>query len=166
MWRGVLKLDPKKQIELPFTFNVFYADGQPTFTIFNDKETIVIEEVIQRGDSLFFEMPVFDSEFKLRLFPGQMQGNWINHARKDKNIIPFEATFGKTQRWPAASLIRSNFDGKWEVTFSPGTSDSSKAIGLFREPKQKVSGTFLTETGKHRHLDGIIDETKTYLILF
>ena len=35
LWRGILTLDVKKQIEVPFIFNVFYADGQPTFTIFN-----------------------------------------------------------------------------------------------------------------------------------
>src|SRR5690606_10485629 len=78
IWRGVLKLDIKKQIELPFTFNVFYADGEPTITIFNAEENIVIDEIERRGDSIFFKMPVFDSEFKLRLFPGMMQGNWIN----------------------------------------------------------------------------------------
>ncbi len=157
MWRGVLKIDQKKQIDLPFIFNVFYADKQPTITIFNAEETIVIDEIIQKGDSIFFEMPVFDSEFRLRLFPGQMQGNWINHARKEKNIIPFEATFGKTQRWSAASLIRSNFDGKWEATFSPGTPDSSKAIGMFKEKMQIITGTFLTESGDYRYLDGVVD---------
>ncbi|HWY36909.1 MAG TPA: TlpA family protein disulfide reductase, partial [Bacteroidia bacterium] len=66
LWRGVLKLDLKNHVELPFTFNVFYADGQPTITIFNAEENIVIDEIEKRGDSIFFQMPVFDSEFKLR----------------------------------------------------------------------------------------------------
>lgn len=166
LWRGILKLEPKKQIELPFLFNVFYADGLPTFTIFNGEENIVIDEVEQKGDSIFFKMPVFDSEFKLRLFPGMMQGVWINHARKDKNIIPFEALFGKTTRFDGASLIRSHFDGRWETTFSPGTPDSSKAIGVFTQKMQKVSGTFLTESGDYRYLDGIADGTKLYLSCF
>lgn len=166
LWRGVLRLDQKKQIDLPFTFNVFYADGQPTITIFNAEETIVADEIEQKGDSLFIKMPVFDSEFKLRLFPGLMQGNWINHGRKEKNVIPFEAFFGKTQRFDGASLIRSHFDGRWEVTFSPGTPDSSKAIGVFTQKMQKVSGTFLTESGDYRYLEGISDGTKLYLSCF
>ena len=166
LWRGVLKLDVKNQIELPFTFNVFYADGQPTITIFNAEETIVIDEIEKRGDSIFFKMPVFDSEFKLRLFPGLMQGNWINNSRKDKNIIPFEAVFGQTKRFRSGSLARNNFDGKWECTFSPNTKDSSKAIGIFKQKMQIVTGTFLTETGDYRYLEGIADGTNLYLSCF
>jgi thiol-disulfide isomerase/thioredoxin len=166
LWRGILKLDPKKQVELPFTFNVFYADGQPTITIFNAEENIVIDEIEQKGDSVFFKMPVFDSEFKIRIFPGMMQGNWINHARKDKNVIPFEAMFNQTQRFKGASIVRSNFEGRWEVTFGIGTADSSKAIGVFKQKMQKVTGTFLTETGDYRYLEGIADGTKLYLSCF
>jgi len=166
IWRGILKLDPKKSVELPFTFNVFYADGQPTITIFNAEETIVIEQVDQAGDSIFFKMPVFDSEFRLRLFPGMMQGNWINHSRKDKNVIAFEAMFGQTQRFKGASIIRSHFDGRWETTFGVGTPDSSKAVGVFKQKMQKVTGTFLTESGDYRYLEGIADGTKLYLSCF
>jgi thiol-disulfide isomerase/thioredoxin len=166
MWRGVLKLDPAKQVELPFLFNVFYAGGDPTITIFNADENIVVDEIEVRNDSLFIKMPVFDSEFKLRLFPGMMQGNWINHARKDKNVIAFEAIYGKEQRFYGASLIRSYFDGKWECTFSPGLPDSSKAIGIFTQKMQKVTGTFLTETGDYRYLEGISEGTNLYLSCF
>jgi thiol-disulfide isomerase/thioredoxin len=166
MWRGVLKLDIKKHIDLPFTFNVFYADGQPTITIFNAEENIVIDEIERKDDSIFFKMPVFDSEFKLRLFPGMMQGNWINHSRKEKNIIPFEAILGQTQRFKTGSLARSNFDGKWECTFSPGLKDSSKAIGAFKQKMQIVSGTFLTETGDYRYLEGAADGNKLSLSCF
>jgi len=166
LWRGVLKLDVKKQVELPFIFNVFYADGLPTITIFNAEENIVIEEVEQKGDSIFFKMPVFDSEFKLRIFPGMMQGNWINYARKDKNVIPFEAMFGQNQRFKGASLVRSHFEGRWETTFSPGTPDSSKAVGVFKQKLQKLTGTFLTESGDYRYLEGVADGTKMYLSCF
>jgi len=166
IWRGVLKLDVKKQIELPFTFNVFYADGQPTITIFNAEENIVIDEIERKDDSIFFKMPVFDSEFKLRLFPGMMQGNWINHARKDKNVIPFEAILGQTQRFKSSSLLRNNFDGKWECTFGVGTADSSKAIGIFKQKMQIVTGTFLTETGDYRYLEGVANGNNLFLSCF
>lgn len=166
IWRGVLTLDKKNQVELPFTFNVFYADGQPTITIFNAEETIVVDEITQKGDSLFIKMPVFDSEFRLRLFPGIMQGNWINHSRKDNNVIQFDATFGRMHRFNGASLVRSHFEGKWETTFGAGTPDSSKAIGLFKQKMQKVTGTFLTESGDYRYLEGIADGTKLYLSCF
>src|ERR1700739_532762 len=83
IWRGTLTLDAKKQVELPFIFNVYYADGQPTLTIFNGEERIVIDETEMKGDSLFFKMPVFDTEFKCKVFPGLMQGVWINNSKKE-----------------------------------------------------------------------------------
>lgn len=166
LWRGVLKLDLKQHIDLPFTFNVFYADGQPTFTIFNAEENIVVDEVEQKGDSIFLKMPVFDSEFRLRLFPGLLQGNWINHSRKEKNVIPFEAVLGQTKRFPSNALLRSNFEGRWECTFSPGLKDSSKAVGVFKQKMQIVTGTFLTETGDYRYLEGVADGNKLSLSCF
>src|ERR1017187_7757928 len=85
LWRGVLTIDAQKQLELPFIFNVYYADGEPTITIFNGEERILIDEVQVKNDSLFFKMPVFDTEFKCKFFPGLMQGVWINNSRKDRS---------------------------------------------------------------------------------
>src|SRR5581483_4586713 len=51
-------------------------------------------------------------------------------------------------------------------TFSPGTKDSSKAIGVFKQKQQIVTGTFLTETGDYRYLDGVADGNELYLSCF
>lgn len=166
LWRGVLMLDAKKQIELPFIFNVFYAENDISLTIFNGEEKIVIDEAETRGDSLLFKMPVFDTEFKVKFFPGLMQGVWINHSKKENNVIPFSAVFGQTQRFKSTVVMRSDFSGRWETTFSPGLADSSKAIGVFKQTKQIVSGTFLTETGDYRYLEGIADGKYLYLSCF
>ena len=166
MWRGVLSLDTKNHIDLPFTFNVFYVGGEPTITIFNAEENIVVDEIKVTTDSAFFYMPVFDSEFRLKLFPGMMQGKWINHSKKENNSIAFEAIFGQAQRFTPSSLVRSHFDGRWQTTFGYGTPDSSRAIGVFKQNMQKVTGTFLTETGDYRYLEGVADGTALYLSTF
>jgi thiol-disulfide isomerase/thioredoxin len=157
LWRGILTLDTKKQIEVPFIFNVFYADGQPTLTIFNGDEKIVVDESEMKDDSLFFKMPVFDTEFKCKVFPGLIQGVWINHSKKENNIIPFSAVFGQTQRFRTSVITRVDFAGRWETTFGIGMSDSSKAIGVFKQNKQIVTGTFLSESGDYRYLEGVAD---------
>ncbi len=166
LWRGVLTLDAKKQIEVPFIFNVFYADGQPTLTIFNGDEKIVVDESEIKNDSLFFKMPVFDTEFKCKIFPGLIQGVWINNSKKDNNIIPFSAVFGQTQRFKTVVITRVEFAGRWETTFGTGTPDSSKAIGVFKQNKQLVTGTFLSETGDYRYLEGVADGKNLYLSSF
>ena len=166
LWRGTLCLDTKKKIDLPFIFNVYYADGQPTLTIFNSDEKIVVDETEIRNDSLFFKMPVFDSEFRCKFFPGLLQGVWINHAKKENNCVPFSAIFGLSDRFKAAVITRSDFSGRWETTFGYDTPDSSKAIGVFKQNKQMLNGTFLSETGDYRYLEGISDGKHMYLSSF
>ncbi len=166
IWRGTLTLDVKKQIELPFIFNVYYADGQPTLTIFNGEERIVVDETEMKGDSLFFKMPVFDTEFKCKVFPGLMQGVWINNSKKENKVVPFSAIFGQTDRFKARVITRVEVSGRWETTFGVGTPDSSKAIGVFTQSKQIVKGTFLSESGDYRYLEGIADGKNLYLSSF
>ena len=166
IWRGTLTLDVKKQIELPFIFNVYYADGQPTLTIFNGEERIIVDETEMKGDSLFFKMPVFDTEFKCKIFPGLMQGVWINNSKKENKVVPFSAIFGQTDRFKAKVITRVIVEGRWETTFGIGTPDSSKAIGIFTQNKQIVKGTFLSESGDYRYLEGIADGKNLYLSAF
>ncbi|HKC69767.1 MAG TPA: TlpA disulfide reductase family protein [Bacteroidia bacterium] len=166
LWRGVLTLDAKKQLELPFIFNVYYAGGDPSITIFNADEKIVIDEIEVKNDSVFFQMPVFDSEFRCKFFPGLMQGVWINHSKKENNVIPFSAIFGQTDRFKARVITRADFSGRWETTFGVGTPDSSRAIGLFKQKMQVVTGTFLSESGDYRYLEGIADGKNLYLSTF
>ncbi|HTA62150.1 MAG TPA: TlpA disulfide reductase family protein [Bacteroidia bacterium] len=166
LWRGVLTLDTKKQLELPFIFNVYYADGDPSITIFNAEEKIVVDEIEVKNDSVFFKMPVFDTEFRCKFFPGLLQGVWINHSKKENNVIPFSAIFGQTDRFKARVITRADFAGRWETTFGIGTPDSSKAIGVFKQKMQVVTGTFLSESGDYRYLEGIADGKNLYLSTF
>ena len=43
---------------------------------------------------------------------------------------------------------------KWKTTFSPDTEDEWPAIGLFEKNGEELTGTFLTETGDYRFLEG------------
>ncbi len=168
-YRGVLLLNTEKAIELPFNFSITSTKKQ-TLIIQNGDERITINELKKKGDSLFFKMPIFDTEFKLRVLEnGDMEGLWINNYRKEKNKIPFKAYYNNSQRFPfVPSKGATLFEGEWETTFSPQTKDSSKAIGVFHHHEQTdfVTGTFLTETGDYRFLDGIRNNNNLYLSCF
>ena len=169
-WRGVLLLNTDKQVELPFNFEIKTFKGKQQLTIFNGKEQIVVDEIIQKKDSFNFKMPVFDTEFRTRIIGDTiLAGVWINHTKKENNIIPFTAQHGNAKRFPFVPTKSNPFyEGKWEVTFSPGTADSSKAIGMFTHVQSGsyVAGTFLTETGDYRYLDGMMHDGKLYLSCF
>jgi thiol-disulfide isomerase/thioredoxin len=162
IWRGVLMLDAKNNIELPFNFEVNIKNSKTQLTIINADERILVDELFFKKDSLIIKMPVFDTEFRTRIYPDSLVGVWINYARKDKNIITFKAFANNKNRFVFQNNSSNQnisdsklFDGKWEVTFSPNTNDSSKAIGVFnRQANQKFTGTFLTETGDYRFLEG------------
>lgn len=112
------------------------------------------EEVLLAGDSLTVKMPVFDSEFRLKILANgqKLSGVWLNHARKTQNSIAFTAQpVVKQMALPSPN----NLSGKWETWFSPDKEeDKYPAIGEFRQQKGKLAGTFLTETGDYRFLEG------------
>lgn len=153
LWQGHLQLNDTT--DLPFRFEVRY-EGIYSIVFHNVDERIVTNEIRIAGDSVFIQMPVFDSEFKIILTKEDaMKGVWINHMRKSQNVIPFEAKLGKNSALGGAYIKQLHLaDLKWEATFSPGTKDESKAIGLFKQNGVDVTGTFLTETGDYRFLEG------------
>jgi len=166
-YRAVLTLDPQENIELPFNFEVL-QNGKKLI-IKNGEEKIVVDEIKKKGDSVFIKMPVFDTEFRCRITEKGLEGFWYNHYRKEKNVIPFKATYGESNRFPfVPGKANPYFEGRWETTFSPGTGDSSKAIGIFHHLEQTdyLSGTFLTETGDYRFLEGMKHNNEIYLSCF
>lgn len=169
-YRAVLILDEKENTELPFNFDVIYKKNKPVIIIRNAEERIVVDEIQIKGDSLKFKMPVFDTEFKCVIKNNNdLEGVWINNYRKEKNILKFQATFGETKRFDLVpGKVNPVFEGRWEVTFSPNTKDSSKAIGIFHHIEQTdyVTGTFLTETGDYRFLEGMKHGDKLFLSCF
>jgi thiol-disulfide isomerase/thioredoxin len=113
---------------------------------------------------------MFNSEFKGKIkfdvydkFIESISGKWRNHMKAGVYEIPFIALSSespypnyKNENIPdGAKYYPSQLDGKWEVTFSPGTKDEYKSIGVFKSEDLKITGTFMTETGDYRYLEGI-----------
>lgn len=164
IWRGVLTTQGG---ELPFNFESAYAGGKLYFEIINGEERIRVDEVAIADDSIIIKMPVFDSEFRLKYGPKEMTGNWINHARKTNNVFPFRAYFGVAYRFTPEKLKPvANISGRWEVDFSKNTEDSSKAVGIFTQSDNLVTGTFLTTSGDYRYLEGTVQGNHLLLSCF
>ena len=56
IWRGVLSLNPEKQIELPFNFEIKKLKGKHQLIIRNAQEQIVVDEIKLKKDSFNFKM--------------------------------------------------------------------------------------------------------------
>lgn len=165
-WRGALTIVDSTGLVLPFRFDYAVVNDSARITIFNAEERIVADEISFSGDSIFIRMPVFDSEFRCRLSgDSAFSGNWINYSRKDKNIIPFAASYGTDDIYGCPEYDKNYpFEGRWKCLFSPNEPDSAFAVGIFKPEQHKATGTFLTETGDYRFLEGCV--FGNYLQLF
>jgi len=166
-WRGVLHLDEAHDISLPFHFNVEEPEkGRYRLTIFNAEERITVEKVIQTGDSISFMMPVFDSEIKAKITNKGLVGRWYNYAKGSDYTIPFNAEYQVANRFHQTLPADLDITGRWEVDFSKGDPEEYKAIGEFKQRGDIVIGTFLTETGDYRYLEGNITGRQLSLSCF
>ncbi len=193
-WRGVLKLENRPKIqnkkgeplpelmniqfeevtggELPFTFDVKYTDEENFYVeIINGEERIKLDDIkIGRDrktakDTMWIQFPYYQAYIKAIYEENVMAGEFVSLKRKNYSI-PFEARFGKSWRFtelkkePALDL-----NGKWEVDFLD-EDDPYKAIGEFTQKGNHLTGTFLTETGDYRFLEGTVQANKLYLSCF
>ncbi len=163
-WRAVLTMNGKN---LPFTFESTCLDktcNKINWTIQNADEKIKVDNIEIKGDSVLIKMPLYNSAIKARVTKGNMQGWYYDYNKKDNYKLPFNADFGTSYRfYDIVENSPKNITGKWDVFFAE---DSSKAIGIFEQKGNIVTGTFATETGDYRYLEGIITKNDLYLSCF
>lgn len=163
IWLGQLTMQGEK---LPFNFELKEEQGKPVMIIHNATERIRCDEITFRNDSMIVRMPVFDSEFHLKVSENNLNGEWINYSKKDHPALPFNAEKGKDKRYYENENAAENISGRWETWFDVNDPDSSLAIGVFEQKGNIVTGTFLTETGDHRFIEGVVSGNKLKMSLF
>lgn len=151
-WRVVLQAQNQ---EIPFIMNAEAKDGKTVLYLLNGKERILLDEITPMGDSVKIGLHIFDADLIAKVEDGQMKGRFVKNDTPEPYSVPFTATHGQKNRFsekPAPATFK--FDGKWEVVFSDKEGSSYKAVGVFNQDDNYVTGTFLTETGDYRYLEG------------
>jgi len=165
-WRMVMQITEAER--LPVDLNLAHDGSAYTLEVINDQERIEVTDLQLRGDSIFIRMPFFDSEFAGVLHSdSSFSGHWHNFSKGPAYKIPFTAVHGATSRFRTNEGDQGFVVApKWEVYFSPETEDPCIAIGTFKQDGTHLSGTFITETGDYRYLDGIAVNDSIYLSCF
>ena len=146
--------DPQALI-LPFLFDLRKDGVGWQMTIHNGQESIVVEDIVIAHDTIKIRLPLFDSEFKgILKNDSTFSGYWHNYLKGPDYKIPFVANATSRSRFAAAQDDHLNVSGEWEAHFELGTPDAYSALGIFKENGGLVSGTFATETGDYRYLEG------------
>src|ERR1044072_388845 len=140
-------------------FNTEVDNAKMVMYILNAGERLLVDDIRVEGDSVFIRMPFFDSEFKgVHLPSGEVKGVWIRHLADRDVSIPFTSIPGVKERFTQHLPAKGNVSGRWATYFTaPDGTDSSFAVGEFKQDGNHVTGTFLTPTGDYRFLEGILD---------
>lgn len=155
VWRGILQRKDGQQVV--FNFEVSDSLGRPVIYIFNASERMPVDSIIFRHDSVFIQMPFFDSHFSAKINKdGSLQGIWTKNYGTRIAQMDFEAFPGDSLRLPAYKPATFNVSGTWATSFLEEKGDTFRAIGEFKQDGSNVTGTFLTPVGDYRYLQGVV----------
>ncbi len=189
-WRGVLVLDKYrvpvrdkdtvfvlhdafKEGELPFNFEVKYLDNERFYIeIANGSERIRCDSIVygrdrsRARDTMNIHFPEYQSYLHVEIRGNAMQGEWVV-TTKENYRIPFYALAGVAHRFtPLTQAPQADLSGEWAVLFGTETDKPYKAIGAFKQMGNHLEGTFRTETGDYRFLEGTVQGRKFHLSCF
>lgn len=157
---------------LPFNFDIIYENEKDFYVeLINGEERIPVKEVsfgrdkVTNRDTFLIEFPIYDTYIKGIYNERVMQGNWVVNY-KNNYSVPFVAKYGKNYRFTQLKeepVI--NVSGKWAVEFTDADG-TYPGVGVFKQNGNDLTGTFLTETGDYRYLEGTIQKNKLFLSVF
>lgn len=165
-WRGLIE---SQNQQIPFNFEISEQDGELRLTLINAEERLDAGPIerFADGDSLRMPMHIFDAEILAKVGEDGLYGSWIKNYVEDYEL-PFRAIQGDTLRiqldhGPAKAML----EGKWDVTFlgEEGTAQD-KAVGIFKQKGDYLTGTFMTTTGDYRYLEGLVSGDRFALSTF
>ena len=154
--------------EIVFTMTATMENGRHKWIIRNAGERISVDSIIQLGDSIYAEMPLFDSRMRLHVSSDKsMKGTWTRAISVGNAVMPVTATPGITYRFPPLKGKASkNISGRYAVEFTRQGVGKRKAVAEFRQKDNIVTGTFLNPSGDYRYLEGIVTGDSLMLSCF
>ena len=156
IWRATLTTE--SGVEIPFNFEVKGAQSTPWIEIITGEHRYKVEDVRITGDSVFFVMPLFDSQFKLAFSDNLLRGNFVRSSYS----MPCVATPNTDYRFPKGNIKPAfNPAGRWSVQIGRDT-----VIGEFAEKNNVITGSFITPTGDYRFFEGLVADSVLMLSCF
>lgn len=156
IWRTTLQRPDGQTIV--FNFETKDSAGKKILYVLNAGERLLVDNVRMAGDSVFIQMPFFESGFKAVIDEdGNLRGLYIKKLADRDQVMPFKAVYNEKHRFSAKASALYNVSGKWAVKFlSLNTNITTQSVGEFEQVGNRLSGTFLTSSGDYRYLEGIV----------
>ncbi len=155
-WRASIEINGGN--ELPFyLISRQSPKGDIEFVIKNGSEDIVLDKFNVKNDSLVLPMHIFDTKIVAKISNKELHGYWIKNYADDYKL-PFQAKLTDASRFEIPEEpIEFNFSGRWQVQFFRDAR-SYPAIGEFEQNGDILTGSFLTNSGDYRFLEGSLTQ--------
>ena len=154
---------------IPFNVESKDSAGKIIWYVQNAGERLLVDSIRLIDDSIFIEMPFFDSRIRAKLVNNdQLEGAWIKRLEAKEQSLPFRAKHNEPDRFVITGKKGgSAISGRWEVDFvNIKNGDSTRAVGEFVQTGNQVTGTFLNPSGDYRYLQGVVDGDSLKLSCF
>lgn len=165
IWRSTL--DRADGYKIAFNFEVKDSADKKIIYIINGEERLLVDSIRLNGDSVFINMPFFESGFKAKLdAQNNLVGVFFKRLADKDQVIPFHAVYGEKDRFPVTAKPSASIDGRWAVEFRDSKDNVENSVGEFSQNGNHVKGTFLNTSGDYRYLDGVINDDSIQLSAF
>ncbi len=165
-WRAMLQREDS--VHVIFNLHSSMKNGKLELYITNAQEKILLKDIVREGDSLNFNLPVFESSFKTKILPdGSLQGTWIKGTAARIQYWPFFAKAGEKERFSQKfGNSKANLSGRWRMMLTRPNGTTRMAIAEFEQKENKLNGTVITPNGDYRYMEGIVTGDSMFLSVF
>jgi len=136
-------------------------------TLINGQERVRVPEVTVADGRIVLNFPAYNNHIRADWAQGRLTGTLTLVKRYgEEQRIPFSAlpgTAAPNQPQPTAEV---DVSGRWEVSFTEPDGNQHPAVGEFAQRGNRLFGTFLTETGDYRYLEGTVRGSEVILSKF
>lgn len=153
--------------EILFNAELQLKNGKQILYIRNATERLLVDDVKLKDDSVYIEMPFFESYFRLQIQPdGSLIGKWLKAGSAKLLEFPVTFVYGQKERFAINETTTQNAAGRWQVVFTRPNGTERPAIAQFQQKGSAVTGTFLTPSGDYRFLEGVVNGNDLQLSCF
>lgn len=164
-WRATIQRPDGKQIV--FNFQSKDSAGKKIIYVINGKEHLLVDSIETSADSVFIQMPFFESGFNAKINDeGNLEGVWVKKYGERVQTLPFTAIHNSKERFEVSAQPLANISGRWLTQFVERNNKVSTIVAEFKQDGSHLSGTFLDPTGDYRYLDGVVSGDSLKLSTF
>lgn len=161
--RWIAYFELQKEVRCPITLQ---WNSETDLHVINGTEDIAMRFIKKSGDTLHFDFPDFYSSI-IWVKQSKKQGTGYFINRNKKQTVHFYAQKSDKPKFSLLGMKQNQSDmklaPKYETYFNTQSEQPEKAIALFDQKRQMLTGSFLTETGDYRFLSGNVIGNQLFL---